>query len=231
MKGRWPLGEVRPEGGLPSGLRALARLMAALAARDVKGVEVALGEVAASVGDGGLEVEEVEEALLQATLFVGYPAAMEAFRGWREVSGRRAGAPLPESPELWRARGPMVLDQVYGEVTARLVDNMTALHPELARWMVEEGYGRVLGRPGLALSRRELLVVALLAPQDTPRQLRAHLRGALRNGVPVAWMETMLEEIEPWLPLGAARERVNDTWQAVRERVGSIPPRSAPTSS
>jgi 4-carboxymuconolactone decarboxylase len=225
------MGEASADGGLPGGLRALVRLAAALAARDSEGVEVALGQVAASVKGGGLKAEEVEEALLQATLFVGYPAAMEAFRGWREVHGQGAAAPLHESPDLWRARGPMVLDQVYGTVAARLLENMTALHPELARWMVEEGYGRVLGRPGLALSRRELLVVALLAPQDTPRQLRAHLRGALRNGVPVEWMETMFQDIEPWLPHGDARERLNHTWQAVRERVGSIPPPSAPTSS
>jgi 4-carboxymuconolactone decarboxylase len=51
--------------------------------------------------------------------------------------------------------------------------------------MVEDGYGRVLGRPGLDLAVRELCIVGLLCPQDAPRQLYSHLRGALNTGASV----------------------------------------------
>jgi 4-carboxymuconolactone decarboxylase len=51
--------------------------------------------------------------------------------------------------------------------------------------MVEDGYGRVLGRPGLDLAVRELCIVALLCRQDAPRQLYSHLRGALNTGASV----------------------------------------------
>jgi 4-carboxymuconolactone decarboxylase len=47
-----------------------------------------------------------------------------------------------------------------------------------------EGYGKVLGRPGLALRTRELCIVALLVGQDARPQLYAHLRGALNAGAP-----------------------------------------------
>jgi 4-carboxymuconolactone decarboxylase len=48
--------------------------------------------------------------------------------------------------------------------------------------MVTEGYGKVLGRPALALDVRELCIVALLVAQDAPQQLYSHVRGALRVG-------------------------------------------------
>jgi len=37
--------------------------------------------------------------------------------------------------------------------------------------MVETGYGRVMGRPGLELRMRELCVVAVLAGMNVPAQL------------------------------------------------------------
>jgi 4-carboxymuconolactone decarboxylase len=48
--------------------------------------------------------------------------------------------------------------------------------------MVEGGYGRVIGRPGLDLATRELCIAALLAVWGAPRQLHSHLRGALNAG-------------------------------------------------
>ena len=41
------------------------------------------------------EPTPVEEALLQSYLFVGYPAALNAFALWRQLSGRPAPAAGP----------------------------------------------------------------------------------------------------------------------------------------
>ena len=72
--------------------------------------------------------------------------------------------------------------RVYGTQYDGLRGNIAALHPDLDRWMVDEGYGRVLGRPGLPLVERELCIVGILTVLGTSRQLYAHLRGALRVG-------------------------------------------------
>jgi 4-carboxymuconolactone decarboxylase len=48
---------------------------------------------------------------------------------------------------LWRARGQEVCRAVYGGQYPRLRENVRDLHPDMERWMVEEGYGKVLGRP------------------------------------------------------------------------------------
>jgi 4-carboxymuconolactone decarboxylase len=60
---------------------------------------------------------------------------------------------------------------------------MEALHPELAWWILDDGYGRVLSRPGLTGRERELLAVAALAVlPGAGLQLDSHERGARRFG-------------------------------------------------
>ena len=48
--------------------------------------------------------------------------------------------------------------------------------------MIEQGYGRVLGRGGLPAATRELVAVAVLAAGGWERQLVSHLLGADRLG-------------------------------------------------
>ncbi len=65
------------------------------------------------------------------------------------------------------------------------------LGPELADWILEEGYGRVLSRPVLSIRERELIVVAVLAALRLPLQLESHVRGALRVGATAAEVAAM----------------------------------------
>ena len=106
------------------------------------------------------------------------------------------------------ARGEATCAAVYGPFYERLRLNIRALHPALDAWMIVEGYGKVLGRPGLDLARRELACrgglrgraagpAAALAPHGAftrarrRRQVdaaaardRRHLLGSLDDRVP-----------------------------------------------
>ena len=73
---------------------------------------------------------------------------------------------------------------------------MAAIHPDLDRWMLQTGYGRVLSRPGLAPRMRELCVIAVLAGQNVTPQLFSHLRGAVNVGANVAECESVLKQTE-----------------------------------
>lgn len=157
--------------------RALVELSAAVVSGDRPTLRRTIERAAAAV-----TATAAEEALLQSHLFAGYPVALQAMALWREHVGRPAVTDLDEDPSIWRARGEAVCALVYGEQYRQLRRNVYALHPELERCMVEEGYGRVLGRPGLSLDVRELCIVALLCSQNAPRQLYSHLRGALNAG-------------------------------------------------
>lgn len=141
----------------------------------------------------------VEEVVLQSYLFCGFPRALNAAREWRRV----APGPAPASDESddvglgaeWRERGEQTLAAVYGDMYDKLRLNVRDLHPALDAWMVVDGYGKVLSRPGLDLPRRELCVVAACAAMGQDRQLHSHLRGALNVGVAPDTLRDALEAI------------------------------------
>jgi 4-carboxymuconolactone decarboxylase len=74
---------------------------------------------------------------------------------------------------------------------------MRALHPAIDAWMIVEGYGKVLGRPGLDLPRRELCVIAACVAGGQDRQLVSHLHGAANVGAPGAWVDDALAALRP----------------------------------
>jgi 4-carboxymuconolactone decarboxylase len=164
---------------LADDLEALVGVSAALALGDADALERALARARERC-----EPREVEEALLQSYLFLGYPSALNALDAWRSLGGEVTVRPEPADLGAWRRRGEEVCRTVYGAQYERLRANVRRLHPDLETWMVVEGYGKVLGRPGLSLARRELCVVAVLAVLGTGvrPQLYAHLRGALNAG-------------------------------------------------
>jgi 4-carboxymuconolactone decarboxylase len=154
---------------------------------------------------------------LQSYLFLGYPAVLNAIALWLRLSGRPPPPPVEDDWEAWVLRGGEVCRRVYGGQYGGLRENVRALHPDLERWMVAEGYGKVLGRPGLDLVDRELCIVAMLAVQDAPRQVYSHLRGALNAGATEADIKGVLAEARVFAD-GHALESARDSWRRVRER-------------
>jgi 4-carboxymuconolactone decarboxylase len=128
----------------------------------------------------------VEEIILQSYLFAGFPRALNAARAWRVASERPAPAEDPESSianlDMWRELGERTCKIVYGDSYERLRENVRQLHPALDEWMIVDGYGKVLSRPGVDLRTRELCVVAACAVAGQQRQLHSHLHGALNAG-------------------------------------------------
>ena len=144
---------------------------------------------------GGTPALWLEETVLASVLYVGFPRALVAMTCWRRhASEPAAGAEAGDYARWreWRARGEATCRAVYGEHYEQLRHHVRALHPELDLWMLVDGYGKTLSRPGLDLARRELCSVALLVSQPAPRQLLAHLRGALNAGASPAQVDELL---------------------------------------
>ena len=192
--------------------RALVRLSAALTAGDAA-LPVAMDEAAATAP------EEAEEVLLQSYLFLGFPVALNAMGLWRRRTGRPPPEPLSGEPSSRGLveRGEEVCRAVYAEQYDALRTLMAGVHPELDRWAIAEGYGKLLGRPGLDLATRELCVAATLAGTTASRQLHAHLRGCLNVGVPVARIDAMLDAVRDVLPEKRAVD-AGRVWERVRTR-------------
>ncbi len=192
--------------------RALLRLSAALGTRDAAAIRAAMVEALEDADPAA-----VEEAILQAHLFVGFPDALNALALWREVSGRPAPPPSGEDPRTWDARGGAVCAAVYGSNYAKLRENVRGLHPDVDGWMVAGGYGRVIGRPGLELRTRELCIAALLAVWDVPRQLHSHLRGALNAGAAPGEVDEAVEAACGYAGAEHAA-RIRAMWGEIRGR-------------
>lgn len=189
----------------------LVDLAAAQAARNRAAMDVAFERLAAA----GRQ-DEVEEALLQSYLFLGFPAAIEALRRWRALQPEPPPAAGGDWRE-WRGRGEEVCATIYGAAYRRLRENIARFHPDLDDWMVVEGYGKVLGRPRLELRVREMLIVAMLVVAGPPgrRQLRSHLQGALNAGATPQQVEAAIRRAARFAePEGI--ELANKLWSNLR---------------
>jgi len=226
------------EGGLPRGDSPGSDVGDAL-----DGATTALVRVAAALAEGKVAVLRdrfvaartarvpdrwIEELLLQSLLVVGYPLALVAFGVWREVQGPLFGPSdgggggggeelAHEDWQSWATRGSAVCAAVYGRAYHKLLLNLRALHPALEDLVLVDAYGKVIGRPGLDLKRRELCTVAAIAVLGAAQQLHSHLRGSLNTGATRAEVEEVLAVIDG--DLDAERRRsAHEQWDDVKER-------------
>ena len=187
-----------------------------IAAGDELAIRAALSEASATV-----KAEWIEELILQSYLFCGFPRSLNAMREWRRLTGERAEPRVDEGDiEEWRRRGEETCRRVYGAMYDRLRVNIRELHPELDEWMIVEGYGKVLSRPGLDLARRELCIVAACAASKQDRQLHSHLHGALNVGVASSAVSEALDALAEDIPAsGLATARL--LWRRVQGQADS----------
>ncbi len=178
--------------------RSLVLLAAAIAGADESGVRQAVAAAALAA-----PAQWIDELVIQSYLFSGFPRALNAAREWRRI----AQVPAPARDETdevahmeeWRARGEATCHAVYGDMYEKLRRNVRELHPALDASMVVDGYGKILGRPGLDLPRRELCIVAACAATGQDRQLHSHLHGALNVGVAPPVLQATIALLAPAL--------------------------------
>jgi 4-carboxymuconolactone decarboxylase len=175
--------------------------------------------------DAGIAPGHIYEIILQTYLFAGFPAALEGVRTFESILKEKKIAFAPSAPEKFdvekfRARGTELCKQIYSTNYEKLVSSLNTLSPELAEWMIVEGYGKVLSRAvdGLDAQTRELANVTMLAALGWLRQLVSHARGAINTGASVndvldaielakkladaEKIEVLLSEVLPHLPVG-----------------------------
>jgi len=228
--GGWRNGNVSPDqrAALDPPTVALVQVAAALA----EGKTPALRQRLVAARAAAVPDIWIEELLLQSLLVVGYPLALVAFGVWREITGPASGRGdwgggggggggreelAHEDWESWAKRGAAVCAAVYGRAYHKLLLNLRGLHPALEDLVLVDAYGKVIGRPGLDLKRRELCTVAEIAVLGTAQQLHSHLRGALNTGATQAEVEGVLALIDG--DLDAERRRAAlEQWQDVKGR-------------
>lgn len=126
----------------------------------------------------------IYESLLQNYLFTGYPSTLVSLKILKEIYDDDY---LPETEDWdlnkYRERGVKNCKIIYGRKYAKLISNIKSFSPELANWLVLEGYGKVLGRKNLSLKQRELNIISVLSVQKFDEQLYSHINGANRQKI------------------------------------------------
>jgi 4-carboxymuconolactone decarboxylase len=180
-------------GGLDAAMRELVELSIVIATAREPELRTGMQRAASAK----IDPTWIEELILQSYIFAGFPRALNAAREWRQASGFPAPCSDDDASasqaERWRERGEEICSIVYGAAYTRLRANIRELHPALDEWMIVDGYGKVLGRSGLDLRRRELCVVAVCGALAQERQLHAHLHGALNAGATPAEVQDTLD--------------------------------------
>jgi alkylhydroperoxidase/carboxymuconolactone decarboxylase family protein YurZ len=196
---------------------ALARICSFVALRN----ETELRAEYIKALNSGVQLPVIREAVLQAYLFAGYAAAINAFIILNEVSEGNQEFLREESRSLqdWEERGEELCKKIYGSQYEKLVHNMKRLHPDLADWMLWEGYGKVLARPFLNLVVRELLIVAMTAVLQVERQFTSHVRGALNVGATSEQIWAVFEQTKAQIP----KEIISRYDEIIKMSAGILP--------
>ncbi|HWR83641.1 MAG TPA: carboxymuconolactone decarboxylase family protein [Candidatus Deferrimicrobium sp.] len=176
--------------------RSLALYSAAIAVADEKLLDqtIHIGRT------HGLGREKFHEIVLQSYLFLGFPrmltaaehltrllpAANESF-AFRQIS--------QEESEQWFTNGLQLCRAVYGDGYGRLKEKVEGMAPDVFRWMVIEGYGKVLSRPQLGIVDREVAIISCLIVENRARQLFSHIRGAVNVGASSDLIRDVIDDL------------------------------------
>ena len=171
------LDELLARDGLPPGERILIRAQALI----WPGSWEELAACFTRARKGGAPRSHLEELLLQAILFCGFPRIIHAFRVLEE-SWPAPEPPPANAPASQAQAGRELFAAIYGENTATVQGMLRQYHGELHDFVLDAAYGRILSRPGLEPRVRELIAVGALAVLEQTPQLVAHGRGAMHFG-------------------------------------------------
>jgi 4-carboxymuconolactone decarboxylase len=80
--------------------------------------------------------------------------------------------------------GLKIRKEVLGEeYVNRALANLNSFNAPLQKLVTEYCWGKVWGRPGLDRKQRSMLNLAMISVLNRPHELKAHIRGALTNGL------------------------------------------------
>lgn len=138
---------------------------------------------------------KIYEALLQTYLFAGFPSALISLKRFNEVAGNNKiyrGYDFKK----YSARGEKNCRIIYGNKYDKLIYNVKSFSPEMAEWLIVEGYGKVLGRKGLTLKEREVCIVSILSALKFKDQIYSHINGSVRVKVGIELIYKIISNLE-----------------------------------
>ncbi|MEZ5358700.1 MAG: carboxymuconolactone decarboxylase family protein [Candidatus Zixiibacteriota bacterium] len=202
----------------------LPLLSAAIAGRDESIIELILRQSL----DARISPLAIDETILQSHLFLGFPAMIETSRLFAKIHPRRyKKTQLPEpyagtTVKEWNREGLKKIRRLYGPAFERLVPYINSFSPQILTWMINDGYGQVLSRPGLGFHLRELCTVATLTVTAYEHQLGAHIRGALNVGADAHELNRVITDCRYFCPQKNIKLALRIVANAVRSHAQTV---------
>ncbi len=181
------------------GFESRTRHLALYSASIALAAETATKESSLKAFRAGAGIPAIYEVMLQSYLFLGFPrmlTAAECFRKtFPDFEIEFASEDKSKQHEIWMDRGEKLCRNVYAGNFEKLKKRLCLFSTEIFEWMILEGYGKVLSRPGLDIKTRELTIVACLMVDNRPKQLFSHIRGALNVGVSRNLLKVVIDDV------------------------------------
>lgn len=120
-------------------------------------------------------------------------------------------------------KGLAIRKEVLGEeYVNRALAQMNAFNQPLQELVTEYCWGNLWGRPGLDRRQRSLLNLAMISVLNRPHELRAHVRGAITNGVTPEEICEVLLQVAVYAGVPAAVDSFRIAGEALTE-LGKMP--------
>lgn len=130
----------------------------------------------------------IDELFLMSYLFLGFPAMISAFEILQRINqNKKQSYKINKKNDynLWEKRGLKLFKKIYADKSYKLLLKAKRMHPEVVKWMITEGYGKVLSRKFLPIRNREFIIITFLVVSFYPKQLHSHLKGTLNVGATI----------------------------------------------
>lgn len=110
------------------------------------------------------------------------------------------------------------------EYVNRALEQVNAFNAPLQELVTEYCWGRLWGRPGLDRKQRSLLNLGMIATLNRPHELRAHVRGAINNGLTPADIAEVFLQVMIYVGVPAAVDSFRIATEVFAEMKISIEP-------
>lgn len=143
---------------------------------------------------------KIYEALLQNYLFCGFPNALFFLKRFQLLTGYKPKRYNSLNKKQLKEKGIKTGKKIYGDKLPKLLSSVKKFSPELSKWLIIEGYGKVISRPALNIKEREACIIAVLSVQMFEEQLISHLYGGIRNRLSVNLIRKIISNLSEIIP-------------------------------
>ena len=177
----------------------------------------------------GMTPQQVIEVFMHLVFYGGLPPAFNAMGVAKEIFDQRGIQYTPEliydpaeDPETLYQRGMAKRREIMGDAPPSPDGGpITDVEREFSRLIAEYMWGSVWTRPGLDMPSRSVCSLSALTALGHERQIRVHVRGALRVGFTQEQVVEILVQTSFYAGFPAARTAIDIANEVFREGPGA----------